>query len=85
MLDILSYPEPTMDAPWLGPGKNFKIKVLRRLDSAILKLVFANTVMFSLPIRSFHCYTSKTLPSTLQNLHDFDDAMIQFCLNFLKF
>ena len=32
---------PTM----VGPGKNFKMKVLRRLENTILRLAFVNAVL----------------------------------------
>ena len=45
MIDILSYPESTVGPTMAGVGeKIFKTKVLRRLESANLRLVFANTV-----------------------------------------
>ena len=44
VLYIISYPESDMGLPWLGPKNIFKIKVLRQLESAILRQTFANTV-----------------------------------------
>ena len=45
MVDILSYPESTIGPTMVGHGeKNFKIKVLRRLENANLKSGFANAL-----------------------------------------
>ena len=85
VLDSLLYPESTMGPPWLAQGKIFKLKALRRLENAILRLAFANTVNLPLFRHSFNCFPSIMLPSHLQIGPDFEDVMTQFCLNFLKF
>ena len=40
----LEYLGLLLDPPWLGPEKDFKRKVLGRLEYALLGLVFANTI-----------------------------------------
>ena len=46
MLGIPSNPEPNVGPPWLRPEKNFKMEVLKWLENAILRLIFAHTVFY---------------------------------------
>ena len=41
LLNILSHLESTLGPSWLSPEKNFQNKVLRRMENAMLRLVFA--------------------------------------------
>ena len=85
VVDILSYPQPTMGPPWLGPEKIFKIKFLRRLDSAILRLVFANIVNAPFNYAFFQpMYKQYAALNSPKTTPAFDDIMTQFCLNFLN-
>ena len=44
VIDILPYLESSIGLTIVGPGKNFKMKALGRLENAVLKLVFSNMV-----------------------------------------
>ena len=79
VLDFLSYPEPTIGPPWLGPEKN----ILRRLEDAIFRLVFANIVNSSFNFMFFQLLYKFAQPSNIQKLPDLDNAMNKFYLNFL--
>ena len=76
VLYIRLHPESIIGPTMVGPGekcsKMFKIEVFSRLESAILILVFANTVTTSF-INFFRNYVV------------FDNEVTQFYLNFLKF
>ena len=83
VLDILLYPESSMGSSWLAPGKIFKMKVLRGLENAILRLLFANTVNASFNRMLIKLYTI-IYPSTLQKLPHLENVLTHFDLNFLK-
>ena len=44
VFDVLSYPMPNTGSTMVAPVEKFQLKVLRRLENAILRLVFANAV-----------------------------------------
>ena len=67
---------------WLR-GKIFKMKVLRGLENAFLRLLFANTVNASFNYMPIQLYTI-IYPSTLQKLPHLKNVLTHFDLNILK-
>ena len=74
---------PTMVG--LEKYKYIKMNVLRRLENAILRLVFANTLNASFTYTFFQLLYKHYAAFTFQKLLDFDNVMTQFYLNFFKF
>ena len=76
VLDILLNPESTLRPTMVELGeKFFAIKVLRRLENDIFRLVLQIQGTRPLTVRSFTCRISILQSSTLANLPDFDDEM----------
>ena len=44
VIEIFLYPGVTKGPPWLDQEKSFKLKVLRRLENTIVRLVFCRYV-----------------------------------------
>ena len=85
VLEILSYPESYKGPHGWARRKILKLKVLRRLENAILRLVSANTVNVSFNYIFFQVvYKHYIVFKTLQTLPDLDNILTQFYLNFLK-
>ena len=58
-IDILLYPVSTVELSMAKPGENFKMKVLRWLENAILIKVLANTIQkFPITVHSFNYCTN---------------------------